>query len=81
MDTQKINKKNNKYPKTNISAFENKKNQKKYQEKINEDFEYEANQNTQEKWNKITKVCIDKVKETLGKSTKYQKHNDEEIQR
>ena len=80
IDTQKIHSKNNIKPKTNISAFANKKNQEEYQQKINENFK-EENQNAKEKWNNISRIWVDKAKETLGERTKYQKHNDERIKK
>ena len=80
IDTLKIYRKNNIKPKRNISAFANKKNQEEYQQKINENFK-EENQNAKEKWNKISRICIDKAKEILGERTKYQKHNDKGIKK
>ena len=72
LDTRKMYNRIKVTPKTNISAFADKTNREEYQQKVNE-ITIDENQNPQEKWTQISKICLEKGREALGEKTKYEK--------
>ena len=76
LETNKTKKENINFPK-----FATTENQQKYQTKIEENSEnYKKEKNSQMKWNKIVKTCIDSAKEVLGKREQKIKHKDPKLE-